>query len=156
MTNPDFKSRHTKTSSNLRKITNAIVLSLAIVGGWADKSLSQEAKDDMNFHTPSKNIWCSYSSNNEALRCDIDKKKWNDWGCTNSGCYGSSFYIQSSGKAHPIKTSDTLIGSSNMTLAYGHSISLGKIKCVSESVGLTCSNPKGGKLHLNREFYSLR
>ena len=108
------------------------------------------------FHTPSKNIWCAYQADRSRLRCDVMQRKWKDWGCKQYGCFGPSFILPDIGKARPKEVSDSLFESSQYSLKYGSSISLGKITCVSETSGLTCRNKSGGYLHLNREFYVAR
>ena len=114
---------------------------------------AQPIQQDVFFHTPSNNIWCNYQMDQSRLRCDVDQRKWKDWGCKPYGCFGTGFILPNIGKAQPKQVSDSLIGSSNSVLQYGKSISLGSIQCLSEATGLTCKNKSGGMLHLNREFY---
>ena len=69
--------------------------------------------------------------------------------------------IPGNGPAEAIGSSDTLVGSAGTVLQYGSKLTFklrpedGTITCISEKIGLTCTNKSGGLLHLNREFYVL-
>ena len=135
-------------------ISKAIVC-IAVWGVFPLKGMAQDLGGYRFFHTPSKNIWCSYSNKDKILRCDVEKRAWQDWGCNDSGCYGTAFILLNSGKAMPKRVSDTVIGSGETTLAYGQSITLDSIICRSDTSGLSCMNKSGAGFYLNREFYQL-
>ena len=113
------------------------------------------AQESISFSTPSKNISC-VSTGQSSLRCDVSRHAWSSWACTNSGCYGDSFVINVRGKPKAVKSSDTVFGSTSEILAYGNSISFRGIVCSSSTLGLTCINQSGHKLHLNRDFYTIK
>jgi hypothetical protein len=135
-------------------IPKAIVC-IAVLGVFSLKGMTQDTGGYKFFHTPSKNIWCGYSNEYKTLRCDVEKRAWKDWGCKDSGCFGTAFILPNSGKATPKRVSDTVIGSGETILAYGQSITLDAITCHSDTSGLTCLNKSGGRFHLNREFYQI-
>ncbi len=119
------------------------------------------------FTTPSKNIWCvrrhDLSSNNPlSVECDVAKHAWKNWiQGDQDGSHGNRFVIPGNGPAEAINSSDTLVGSSGPVLEYGSKVTFGlrpedgTITCISEKIGLTCTNKSGGLMHLNREFYIL-
>jgi len=108
------------------------------------------------FHTPSKNIWCSYNRVSGDLTCDVASHNWGNWKCEDAGCYGTRFVLPSNGSAFPQRSSDSLVGSSGNALNYGKRISYGLILCESTIQGLTCTNKSGNRMHLNREFFKLK
>ena len=119
------------------------------------------------FTTPSKNIWCvrrhDLSTNIPlSVECDVANHAWKEWiqGDQN-GSHGNRFMIPGNGPAEAIGSSDTLVGSAGPVLQYGSKLTFGvrpedgEITCISEKIGLTCTNTSGGLLHLNRKFYVL-
>ena len=75
--------------------------------------------------------------------------------------HGNRFMIPGTGSAEAIGSSDTMVGSAAPVLQYGQKVTFshrpedGTITCLSEKIGLTCTNKSGGLMHLNREFYVL-
>lgn len=106
------------------------------------------------FVLPSRNIYCLFYSG--VLSCDIIQRRWANWGCEDRGCWGTRFQLRQRGSSEAIRSSDSMAGSNWPVLAYGRSLRRGSIQCLSETQGLTCMNDTGGKLHLNRYFYTLR
>jgi hypothetical protein len=106
------------------------------------------------FVLPSRNIYCVFYSG--VLSCDVIQHKWASWGCEDGGCRGTRFQLRQQGPAIAIRSSDSMAGSNWPVLAYGRSIRRGTIQCVSATEGLTCTNNSGGRLHLNRLFYTFR
>jgi hypothetical protein len=100
--------------------------------------------DELRFHTPSKNIYCSLTRS--AVRCDIAHRSWQppakpadcklDW--------GNGAFIDA-GKAGITCTGDTLIGAATENLPYGRGLRSGSVLCTSESAGLTCKDEKSGR-----------
>ncbi|MGK5678722.1 DUF6636 domain-containing protein [Actinoplanes sp. URMC 104] len=99
--------------------------------------------DEAMFRTPSKNIACALTPSN--VRCDIVTKSWRppdkpadcdlDW--------GNGLAI-SDGEATLTCAGDTLIGTSETTLAYGDALRSGSVRCDSADTGLTCKDEKTG------------
>ena len=119
------------------------------------------------FTTPSKNIWCvrrhDFSTKIPlSVSCDVAHHAWKEWiQGDHDGSHGNRFMIPGNGPAEAIGSSDTLVGSAGPVLQYGSKLTFadrpedGTITCISEKIGLTCTNTSGGLLHLNREFYIL-
>ncbi|HET6482926.1 MAG TPA: DUF6636 domain-containing protein [Actinoplanes sp.] len=95
------------------------------------------------FRTPSQNIACALTRSH--VRCDIVRKSWEpparpadcelDW--------GNGLAI-SDGETTFTCTGDTLIGTSETTLAYGEGLQAGTIRCDSTSFELTCRDSRTG------------
>ena len=126
------------------------------------------ADNEYEFFTmPSKNIWCvrryDLSSNIPlSVECDVANHAWKNWiQGDHDGSHGNRFMIPGNGPAEATGSSDTLVGSAGTVLQYGSKLTFelrpedGTITCISEKIGLTCTNKSGGLLHLNREFYVL-
>ncbi len=120
------------------------------------------------FTTPSKNIWCAKRVDFDtsiplAVECDVDNHDWKNWIQDDdlNGYHGNRFMIPGTGPAEAIGSSDTMVGSAAPVLQYGQKVTFshrpedGTITCLSEKIGLTCTNKSGGLMHLNREFYVL-
>ena len=140
----------------------ASAISLAALPAFADN-------DFEFFTTPSKNIWCVIKRQDLptkyiplSVECDVANHAWKEWiQGDHDGSHGNRFMIPGNGPAEAIGSSDTLVGSAGPVLQYGSKLTFGvrpeevKIICISEKIGLTCTNTSGGLLHLNREFYVL-
>ncbi|MBJ7457142.1 MAG: hypothetical protein JHC74_13890 [Thermoleophilia bacterium] len=107
-----------------------------------------------SFATPSRNIGCI--GDRTEVRCDIrqtsatpPKKPANcrfDW--------GDAFSVRPTGRGRGVCHSDTALpapGQKIRILAYGTSITLGKITCTSRRSGLTCRNRGDHGFFLSRE-----
>lgn len=112
-----------------------------------------DARAEYRFHTPSRNIYCLMTA--DSVSCDVKAHGWDLWGCADSGCYGHRFRLPAHGKAHARRSSDTMVGFTTTSLGYGFRITVGQLSCLSQQHGLTCTNPSGGRMHLDREAYVL-
>lgn len=113
----------------------------------------------ISFRTPSKNIYCGYSSalapSPAYLRCDIrshlhpapPSRKCME------GVYGESVGMTKTGVARVLCISDTTYNPSGRVLAYGTTWSRDGFRCTSRSTGLTCTNSRGHAFFLSRESW---
>lgn len=111
---------------------------------------------DASFQTPSGNIHCSLYETEVGgqLECEISEFT------PSSGLppmpddcyldYGNSFALETKGTASMTCASDTIRNPEADRLAYGQSISVNGITCVSEQTGLTCTNESGHGLLLSK------
>jgi len=128
----------------------AVVLALA--GGTARAATSN------SFLTPSKNIGCIYvapfaSTDRPYLRCDIGgglhplpprpKSCDLDWG------YGYEMFAY--GRAKPFCAGDTAKDPRAPILQYGRTWRRGPFKCVSQPIGLRCTNSSRRGFFLSRQ-----
>jgi hypothetical protein len=95
------------------------------------------------FDSPTDNIGCVMESH--GVRCDISDHEWRSppkpkW-CDVD--YGGGLFIGAKGKATWICAGDTALHS-GPPLAYGHSQSLGRYRCVSLEAGMRCVNRRTG------------
>ena len=82
-----------------------------------------------SFRTPSKNIYCLYSSSGgpgPVIRCDV--LSLND----------VRFLLDRRHKAQRIKVTDSVVNSRARALRYGSKRRFGLFNCVSRTTGLTC------------------
>lgn len=96
-----------------------------------------------HFSSPSNNIGCQISD--EAVRCDIDKRRY-DPPKKPKSCdldYGNSFSV---GRGEPELgcVGDTALGAPT-TLSYGTSTRVGKYGCKSRRDGMRCYNLRTGR-----------
>ena len=151
-------------------MSNAMRLFTALATTSIIISAMQAFADEeyQSFTTPSKNIWCVRRHNMTSdiplsVECDVANHKWKNWiQGDKDGSHGTRFFIPGNGLAEAIGSSDSMVGGAAMVLGYGDKITFGdnpakegSITCISEKIGLTCTNSSGGLMHLNREFYVL-
>jgi hypothetical protein len=113
------------------------------------------------FRSPSSNIGCimDWSSKRGFVRCDARVHSWRvtrrPAGCPTDIDYGQGFEVsRSSSRGHVVCAGDTALNMGKK-LRYGHSISHGGIKCVSEKSGMTCRNRRGHGFFISRDRYRL-
>jgi uncharacterized protein DUF6636 len=116
----------------------------------------------ISFRTPSKNIYCQYSSafapSPALLRCDIRSGLHHPTPVSRRRCegvYGESVAVTKTGAAHVLCISDSTYNPAARVLAYGTSWSRDGFRCVSRSKGLTCTNPRGHGFFLSRERWKV-
>jgi hypothetical protein len=132
----------------------AVLAALAVAAGLAVPA-SARTVAFVSFRTPSKNIYCAYSSGLGApafLRCDIRSKLRpapRPHSCV-EGVYGESVGMTKTGSAHVLCISDTTYNPAARVLAYGTSWSRDGFRCVSRSTGLTCTSSRGHGFFLSR------
>jgi uncharacterized protein DUF6636 len=109
------------------------------------------------FRTPSKNIYCAWTSaTNEApavLRCDIlsgvrplpPKPRSCDFD------WGIGLNLKRTGRAQILCVSDGVATPSARVLRYGQTWSRGGFTCISRSIGLRCRNVSGHGFFLSRQ-----
>jgi len=118
------------------------------------------AADEMVFfQSPTKNIHCVISDGEWAeARCDMDQLT-PTYTHQPDGCdvdWGKSFGVgPDSAKGALLCVGDTINLSDAQVLAYGKSIALGGVTCVSAKTGMTCKNGAGHGFALARAKQSL-
>ena len=135
---------------------SALALAVVLAGLTA---ATASAGTPNSFQTPSKNIGCTYvapfaSTDKPYLRCDIGsglhplpprpKSCDLDWG------YGYSMN-GGSGKAKPFCAGDTAKDPRAPILQYGRTWKTGPFTCVSQRIGLRCTNLVRHGFFLSRE-----
>ena len=135
-----------------------LVLALAVLLAGVMAG-SASAGGTSSFQTPSKNIGCIYiapfaATDKPYLRCDIGgglhplpRRPKNcdlDWG------YGYSM-IGGSGRARPFCAGDTAKDTRAPILRYGRTWKKGPFTCVSQRIGLRCTNLVRHGFFLSRE-----
>jgi len=99
------------------------------------------------FQSPTGNIGCAVTSGSLGIsaRCDIARRDWSpspkpascqlDW--------GQGVYVGATGRAGYVCAGDTTLDA-GPHLAYGKSITLGRLRCTSLTSGVTCTNRRDG------------
>jgi len=141
-------------------LVGLIVFTSTNVLAGNDNNLSVDAKTvTTSFITPSGNIYCALvGEDKNTLRCEI-RTKLNpippqpyrgycefDW--------GAGFLLPKYGKAEVLCISDTIDGS-NYLLSYGSTWTNAGFKCLSQKIGLTCTNSTGQGFFLSRERWNV-
>jgi hypothetical protein len=132
-----------------RRALGAALVAVSALLVWSASAVALTS-----FATPSRNIGCI--GDRTEVRCDIrqtsatpPKKPANcrfDW--------GDAFSVRPTGRGRGVCHSDTALpapGQKIRILAYGTSITLGKITCTSRRSGLTCRNRGDHGFLLSRE-----
>jgi hypothetical protein len=137
----------------------ALIAAAAVAAAAAALPASARTVTYISFRTPSKNIYCAYSSADSTtpafLRCDIRshlKPAPPRRSCV-EGVYGESVGMTRTGAAHVLCISDTVYNPAARVLAYGTSWSRDGFRCTSRAAGLTCTNPRGHGFFLSRESW---
>jgi hypothetical protein len=110
----------------------------------------------VHFRTPSGNIQCGYLSGGEfkpELRCEIrsgvvplpPKPRSCDFD------WGGGYFLGPTGRAQILCISDTIQVRNPPVLAYGRTWRSGGYKCLSQAIGLRCSNRSAHGFFLSRE-----
>jgi hypothetical protein len=133
----------------------AVLAALTAAAGLAALPASARTVTFVSFRTPSKNIYCAYSSGLGApafLRCDIRSKLRpapRPHACV-EGVYGESVGMTKTAAAHVLCISDTTYNPNARVLAYGTSWARDGFRCSSRASGLTCANSRGHGFFLSR------
>jgi hypothetical protein len=117
-------------------------------GNTARSASQGKTRNEIFFHSPSRNIYCLiYRFHGRASgRCDIKERNWSAPPRPRS-ChldYGNGAEVDPRGKGHFTCAGDTVIVPHHRALRYGHSIKLGAVKCTSRRTGMTCQSVKTG------------
>jgi hypothetical protein len=111
-------------------------------------SASAALADQVNFKTPSGNIFCGYFDYEgpPEVRCDI-REFTSTLGRRPADCdldWGDSFVVNAqSNRGEAMCHGDTVMSPDARVLAYGRSFTAGGLSCLSDMHGLTCTNGKG-------------
>jgi hypothetical protein len=125
-----------------------------------------EIPANSEFITPSGNIVCSIYADNSGASCEIREHTWvapaSTVGPAGRACDfdfgGLEFYVS---QANPAKLgcyegASSFTARGQQTLDYGQTISRGKMTCVSEVSGVTCTDTATGHFfRVSREDYQL-
>jgi uncharacterized protein DUF6636 len=131
----------------------ALAATLALAVSPAAAGLTQ-------FQSPSENIGCliDWSAKSAFARCDARHHSWHPRrhpGQCPDLDYGQGLYVtRGASRGRVVCAGDTALGAGKH-LRYGHTISHGGIKCVSEKSGMTCRNRRGHGFFISRQRYRL-
>jgi hypothetical protein len=113
------------------------------------------------FRSPSNNIGCimDWTAKHSYVRCDARNHSWKvtrrPAGCPRDIDFGQGFEVgRTSRRGHVVCAGDTALGAGKH-LRYGHAISHGGLKCISERSGMTCRNRGGHGFFISRARYRL-
>ena len=109
------------------------------------------------FRSPSGNISCYLDARN--ARCDIADKEWTiakrPKGCPRDIEFGQGLTVSSRGsRGQVVCAGDTALGAKKV-LAYGRSLTVGRLKCTSRRSGMTCRNRGGHGFRISRTRHDL-
>ncbi|MFN6977230.1 MAG: DUF6636 domain-containing protein [Gemmobacter sp.] len=119
---------------------------------WAGSSAAQ---DMVQFRSPTGNIHCMIFGGSfdwHGARCDILEADLS-FGRRPRDCdldWGHAFEVPARGPAAPVCAGDTVADRGNPVLAYGRSVTLGGVSCISAQSGMTCTNADGRGFTLAR------
>jgi hypothetical protein len=112
--------------------------------------------DDTGFSSPSGNIRCEISPDDDYVRCDIGEREW-EAPEPPEDCeldYGSGLYLDREG-ADVVCAGDA-VGGDDLTLEYGERLQGGAVVCESAQTGMTCTNGDTGEgFSISRATYEL-
>ena len=132
------------------------VLAVLVLAAGLSAGPAAAAFKIVHFRTPSGNIQCGYVSGGgfkPELRCEIrsgvkplppkPKSCEFDW--------GGGYFLGPTGRAQILCISDTIQVRNPPVLAYGRTWHGGAFRCLSQAIGLRCSNRAGHGFLLSRE-----
>lgn len=106
------------------------------------------------FSSPSGNIGC-YISGGYA-RCDIRDRDWTPpprpADCNRHTSYGQGLFVRTHGQPDVVCAGDTALTVEN-PLAYGSSVTVEGITCLSQESGMRCTNTDGRGFDMSRQGY---
>jgi len=138
-----------------------VVLAVVVAAVTVALPASARTVAYVSFRTPSKNIYCAYSSGLGSpayLRCDIRSGLHHPTPGAHhcvEGVYGQSIGMTKTGAAQVLCISDTTYNPQARVLAYGTSWSRDGFRCTSRSSGLTCTNQRGHGFFLSRQSWKV-
>jgi hypothetical protein len=113
----------------------------------------------LNFRTPSDNIHCLVSSDEESIDCEIiTVTVQSPLPERPSDCdleWGQRFYMKEKGQAELICTGDSVRDHKAKIVPYGENYAFGLFTCSSEKKGLSCYNNDGHGFFLSKEKQTL-
>lgn len=106
------------------------------------------------FRSPTGNIGCIVLR--DVARCDIAKRDWRapqrPAGCDLA--WGDAISISPGGRRGAfVCHGDTARDPHARTLAYGHSVAAGTLRCTSRTDGVRCTNRKGHGFFISKQSY---
>ena len=117
------------------------------ISAWCTASGAWAADDVLQFHSPSKNIYCigvNSTTEGGSVDCElITRTNTKDLRPRPADCdleWGNRFALYSSGKATMVCAGDTLRDSNAFKLGYGAGIDRFGIHCESTEQGIECIN----------------
>jgi hypothetical protein len=153
------------------KIKMIAALSIATVASLPFAAIANacgggEVPTNDEFITPSGNIVCSVYSDNSGVSCEIKEHTWvvpaSTHGPEGRACDldfgGLEVYVSQAKPAHLgcYEGASKFSGPIPTTLDYGQTLSRGKMNCVSEVSGVTCTDTATGHyFRVSREDYEL-
>jgi hypothetical protein len=124
-------------------------------------ALARAADSYSAFQSPSGNIDCGigFLNNNGFASCEIGSHTWvappRPSSC--EGGWGDRIGMDQGSPPALSCHTDTLRGTSEPTLSYGSTRTVGEIRCESELSGMTCTDASTGHLFtISRDSYQLR
>jgi len=132
------------------------IVTIVVVASVLFPAAASAAFRIVHFRTPSGNIQCGYVSGGgfpDELRCEI-LSGVRPLPPKPSSCkfdWGGGYRLTPTGGARVLCVSDTIRAPKPPVLAYGRTWSGGAFKCLSQSIGLRCSNRSGHGFFLSRE-----
>jgi hypothetical protein len=101
------------------------------------------AAADSSFRTPSRHIYCIYTSQPAFLRCDVNfKTRFRHKPASCEFDWGRSVGVSETGRARVLCVSDSAYSPHARVIAYGTTRRFGPFTCASRRTGLTCRNGK--------------
>ena len=114
------------------------------------------ATADSSFHTPSKRIYCQYTTELHFLRCDVNYKtqfthrpSWCHFG------WGQAFGLRPTGGGQVLCVSDSTYSPTAKVIPYGRTRHYGPFTCTSTRTGLRCQNPRRHGFQLSHSKQTL-
>jgi hypothetical protein len=132
-------------------------LAAAVLLGLTGAAAHARTSVFITFKTPSGNIGCGYSrfSGEPAfLRCDIRSGLHNPTLRRPPSChfgFGFGVGMGKTGRAFPICAGDTVLDPRARVIRYGSAWTLDGFRCLSQTIGLRCTNTAGHGFFLSRE-----
>ena len=109
-----------------------LVLAAALL---ATATASADAATFRQFRSPTGKIGCAFYSDSKTprqVRCD--------W----LGANDVTVLVDETHKGKRVRATDTVFDPKAKVLAYGRSLTFGKLKCTSRSTGMTCRSSRSG------------
>jgi hypothetical protein len=136
-------------------IRQALVIGATVAAAAAAPAIARA--DNLNFQSPSGNIYCVLDS--PGVACDIsdfDYQPPPPPECGKHLAWGNRFVLTTGQPAAIHCHGDTLRVAGEPTLEYGQTMSAGTLTCDSEPTGMTCTDSSTGHyFRVSRDSYEL-
>ena len=127
-------------------------LALLAVAGAALAFAASAPAATVSFRTPSKLVYCAYTTGPTFLRCDTRyRTRFSGTKECREGDFGQGFGMTRTGRGRALCISDSVFDERARVLRYGTSRRFGPFKCTSRTTGLTCRNARGHGWTLSRQ-----